>query len=89
MSNNITDIYLKIQQDPINQIVYIAGLLETCDFQQFWLRIQNTPDLHSRITGFHDSIRKFICHVVGSSYQTINKNYLCDLLGGIDGKMLI
>lgn len=45
------------------------------------------PDLYGKIQGFQDSIRKFVCHVVGITFQTINKHLLCELLGNIDGKM--
>ena len=35
-----------------------------------------------------DSVRKFVCHVVGTTFQTIEKNYLSRLLGNIDDKQL-
>jgi translation initiation factor 3 subunit K len=35
-----------------------------------------------------DSIRKFVCHVVGTTFQTIDKTYLSQLLGNIDDKQL-
>ncbi|KAG1656994.1 Eukaryotic translation initiation factor 3 subunit K [Nymphon striatum] len=38
------------------------------------------------ITGFEDSIRKYICHVVGITYQTIDKSILIELLGGISSE---
>lgn len=33
-------------------------------------------------------MRKFVCHVVGTTFQTIEKSYLSRLLGGIDDKAL-
>jgi translation initiation factor 3 subunit K len=44
------------------------------------------PEVCSRISGFNDSIRKFVCHVVGITFQTIDKPLLARLLGDIDGK---
>lgn len=76
------------QETPITQIIYLADILERCDFQSFWNRVHTLHELCSRITGFHDSIRKFICHVVGITYQTIDKNMLQQLLGGIDADTL-
>lgn len=47
------------------------------------------PDLYVKISGFQDSTRKFICHVVGITFQSISKHLLCELLGNIDGKCYI
>lgn len=62
--------------------------MEQCDFQQFWTRIHSEPELTQKIVGFSDSIRKFVCHVVGITYQTVDTDYLSQLLGGIDEKTL-
>ncbi|XP_021929092.1 eukaryotic translation initiation factor 3 subunit K isoform X2 [Zootermopsis nevadensis] len=40
------------------------------------------------ITGFHDSIRKFVCHVVGITFQTVDRIVLAKLLGGVDDQTL-
>lgn len=42
-------------------------------------------DVCDRIVGFQDSIRKFVCHVVGITFQTIDKGLLAQLLGDVDG----
>lgn len=42
-------------------------------------------ELCDRIVGFQDSIRKFVCHVVGITFQTIDRGLLAQLLGGVDG----
>lgn len=66
----------------------MADILEQCDFQLFWTRVHSMPELTQRITGFLDSIRKFVCHVVGITYQTIEKARLAELLGDIDDQTL-
>lgn len=66
----------------------MADILEQCDFQIFWTRIHTLPELTQSITGFVDSIRKFVCHVVGITYQTIERAHLAQLLGDIDDGML-
>jgi translation initiation factor 3 subunit K len=38
---------------------------------------------------FQDSVRKFVCHVVGTTFQTIDKTYLSQLLGNVDDKQLM
>ncbi|KAG8041786.1 hypothetical protein G9C98_007090 [Cotesia typhae] len=77
-----------MQEDLINQVIYLGDILERCEFQHFWERMSQIPmtELCDRIVGFKDSIRKFVCHVVGITFQTIDKGLLAQLLGDIDGK---
>lgn len=82
----VLSIFFQSEEETISQIKYLADILEQCDFAQFWNRVHQMPELCNRIVGFHDSIRKFVCHVVGITYQTIDKTYLANLLGGVDGK---
>ncbi|XP_076751660.1 eukaryotic translation initiation factor 3 subunit K [Xylocopa sonorina] len=77
-----------MQESPINQIMFLGDILEQCDFQHFWDRVLSMSDLCDRIVGFQDSIRKFVCHVVGITFQTIDKNLLALLLGGVDDTTL-
>lgn len=76
------------KDDSISQIIYLADLLESCEFTQFWNRMHNIPDLFLNIEGFSDSIRKFVCHVVGITFQTIEKKLLSELLDGIEDSTL-
>lgn len=87
-SNVYLMFFFQVENETISQIKYLADILEQCDFAQFWNRVHQMPELCSRINGFHDSIRKFVCHVVGITFQTIDKNNLANLLGGIDGNYL-
>lgn len=73
---------------PVDEIIYLADLLESCNLPLFWQRVSEVPELFVRITGFHDSIRKFVCHVVGITFQTIQKAILAQLLGGVDDQTL-
>ncbi|XP_008544532.1 eukaryotic translation initiation factor 3 subunit K [Microplitis demolitor] len=75
-----------MQEDLINQVIYLGDILERCDFQHFWERMAQIPmtELCDRIIGFKDSVRKFVCHVVGITFQTIDKSLLAQLLGNID-----
>merc|ERR1711981_137606 len=70
----------------IKTITYLADLLETCMFKEFWAKLRTLPDLVRPIAGFEDSIRKFVCHVVGITYQRIQEETLCQLLGLVDKK---
>lgn len=74
-----------MSESPINQIMYLGDILERCDFQHFWDRVLSMSELCERIVGFQDSIRKFVCHVVGITFQTIDRGLLAQLLGGVDG----
>ncbi|XP_015117335.1 eukaryotic translation initiation factor 3 subunit K [Diachasma alloeum] len=77
-----------MQQDPISQIIYLGDILEQCDFQHFWDRMISMSELCDKIVGFQDSIRKFVCHVVGITFQTIDKSLLAQLLGSVDDSTL-
>lgn len=80
--------FFQCKESPIEQIVNLADLLESSDFQTFWNKIYSMPALYEKINGFQDSIRKFVCHVVGITFQTIHKYLLSELLGNIDGMYL-
>jgi translation initiation factor 3 subunit K len=73
------------QLDDLNivRITYLANLLELCQFKSFWQEKTKDQNLISQIAGFDDSIRKFVCHVVNITYQSIDKAILKDLLGNI------
>lgn len=74
-----------MSESPLSQIMYLGDILERCDFQHFWDRVLSMSELCERIVGFQDSIRKFVCHVVGITFQTIDRALLAQLLGGVDG----
>ncbi|XP_071506908.1 eukaryotic translation initiation factor 3 subunit K-like, partial [Diadema antillarum] len=42
------------------------------------------PDVFQGVAGFQNAIRKFICHVINSTYQTIERQQLLELLGLTD-----
>lgn len=76
----------QMADDNVREIIYLADILEQCDFSVFWSKVESNLDLFRKITGFYDSIRKFVCHVVGITFQTIEKQYLAVLLGNVDGE---
>uniref|UniRef100_A0A336M1V3 Eukaryotic translation initiation factor 3 subunit K n=1 Tax=Culicoides sonorensis TaxID=179676 RepID=A0A336M1V3_CULSO len=76
----------QMADDNVREIIYLADILEQCDFSVFWSKVDSNPDLFRKITGFYDSIRKFVCHVVGITFQTIEKQYFAVLLGNVDEK---
>ncbi|KAG9331314.1 hypothetical protein JZ751_019505 [Albula glossodonta] len=43
--------------------------------------LEENRELIDGITGFEDSVRKFICHVVGITYQNIEHRLLAEMLG--------
>lgn len=85
-NNNCFSLLFQCKTSPVDEIIFLADLLESCNLPLFWQRVSEMPELFVRITGFHDSIRKFVCHVVGITFQTIQKAILAQLLGGVDGK---
>ncbi|GAB6020520.1 Eukaryotic translation initiation factor 3 subunit K [Chamberlinius hualienensis] len=77
-----------LQNPGIVAVKNLADLLEGCQFRIFWSEIEKSRNLILEITGFEDSIRKFICHVIGITYQTIERHVLAELLGGIPDPQL-
>ncbi|XP_046389129.1 eukaryotic translation initiation factor 3 subunit K [Ischnura elegans] len=77
-----------LQEPEIAHINFLADILERCNFQQFWAAVRSSPEVVAPVLGFHDSIRKFVCHVVGITYQTIEAATLAALLGGVDDQTL-
>lgn len=80
----------QMKDDTVIEIIFLADILEKCDFECFWSKILSTEHTEhiSSVTGFYDSIRKYVCHVIGITFQTIARDYLVRLLGGIDSKPL-
>ncbi|XP_033624273.1 eukaryotic translation initiation factor 3 subunit K-like [Asterias rubens] len=77
------------QEPPLVTIMYLANLLETCEFKSFWSECDGaTSTLFAGITGFKDSIRKYICHILRITYQTIDRQQLGDLLGYLSDQEL-
>uniref|UniRef100_A0A3B5LSQ6 Eukaryotic translation initiation factor 3 subunit K n=1 Tax=Xiphophorus couchianus TaxID=32473 RepID=A0A3B5LSQ6_9TELE len=59
------------EERPIRQILYLGNLLETCHFQSFWFMCGHK----------YSSCSSVICHVVGITYQTIDRQLLAEMLG--------
>ncbi|CAL1538556.1 unnamed protein product [Lymnaea stagnalis] len=73
----------RLLEEPVSKVLKLANYLETANFQEFWSSLEDDPSLLIGIVGFEDSIRKFVCHVVASTYQSIRKDKLRQLLGNI------
>lgn len=43
----------QMRDDTVKEIIYIADLLEQCDFVLFWQHVQNKTELFEKITGFY------------------------------------
>ena len=72
----------EVQEDPqIKTILYLADLLEMCQFKIFWQQVHSQGDLIKSVVGFEDSVRRFVCHVICITYQTIEEGVLGELLG--------
>ena len=71
----------RLDEELIARICELADLLELCQFTEFWEVINRFPEVTMKVANFEDSIRKFICHVISITYQTIHKATLQELLG--------
>lgn len=71
----------KLAEGRINDIVLMHKRLELCEFKAFWAELVEQEDLIKDIVGFKESIRNFVCHIVGITYQHIRSSLLQELLG--------
>lgn len=79
----------QMKNETVQTILDLADILERCDFTLFWQRAEQNKSVFRHIHGFLDSIRKFVCHVVGITFQTIKKDLLKEMLGGVDGEYIL
>lgn len=71
----------KLSSGNISQIKTMHQRLEMCQFKLFWKELESQELLYKEIEGFKDSIRNFVCHVLGITYQNIRVDLLRSLLG--------
>lgn len=71
----------KLDQGNIETIINMHKQLELCQFKAFWTALEKQEELIADIVGFKDSIRNFVCHMVGITYQHIRTPLLKDILG--------
>ncbi|XP_065357288.1 eukaryotic translation initiation factor 3 subunit K [Calliphora vicina] len=74
----------QMKNETVQTIIELADILERADFTLFWQRAEVNKSIFRHIQGFHDSIRKFVCHVVNITFQTIRRDLLKEMLGGIE-----
>jgi len=77
-----------LEETNVSRVMVLANLLETCNFKKFWEELGNCGELIVGLTGFEDSIRKFVSHVINTTYQTIEVPVLKELLGNINEQAL-
>jgi len=73
-----------LEDQKIGIILYLSELLEMCQFKTFWTEINKHNSLTNAVSGFEDSVRKYVCHVISITYQTIEDTVLRELLGLVD-----
>lgn len=74
----------KLSQGNIQDIILMHERLELSQFKKFWTELATQEDLFKDIVGFKESIRNFVCHIIGITYQNIRTSLLQDLLGFAD-----
>lgn len=71
----------KLSAGNIPEIKTMHERLEMCKFKSFWTELEGQQSLYEGITGFKDSIRNYVCYVVGITYQNIQTCKLSSILG--------
>jgi translation initiation factor 3 subunit K len=79
-----------LEEPTVLSIQFLNDLLETCSFKEFWekARTAEWAKLTRAISGFEDSMRRYVCHVISTTYQRIPEERLCELLGLSDEKIV-
>ncbi|XP_052827465.1 eukaryotic translation initiation factor 3 subunit K-like [Octopus bimaculoides] len=73
-----------LNSEDVQKVFFLADLLEKCQFKTFWQSLSDDlPHMVYDVVGFEDSIRKYICHVIGICYDTISRKVFAELLGCI------
>ena len=71
-----------LEEDRVKSIQSMGEMLETCSFKEFWEKSRTDfAKLTRAIAGFEDNMRKYVCHVISTTYQRIPEERLCELLG--------
>merc|ERR1712177_175608 len=68
-----------LDEPQVKTLLYLADLLEMCQFKVFWEQIHSKAELIKSVAGFEDSIRRFVCHVISITYQTIEDKVVGEL----------
>ncbi|KAH8856027.1 Eukaryotic translation initiation factor 3 subunit K [Schistosoma japonicum] len=69
-----------LSKEPLLHVVQLGFLLETCRFTEFWMKVKENPKLVSAISGFRESVCKFIVQIISQTYQRISKILLMNFL---------
>ena len=78
-----------LDNEKVKSIQTMAEMLEACSFKEFWAKSRTDfANLTRAIAGFEDNMRKYVCHVISTTYQRIPEERLCELLGLQDEDMM-
>jgi translation initiation factor 3 subunit K len=61
---------VQMKDETVKEIMYIADILEQCDFVKFWETVQNKRELFEKITGFYVSFIEY--SITESSFNIFN-----------------
>ncbi|XP_075244173.1 eukaryotic translation initiation factor 3 subunit K-like [Convolutriloba macropyga] len=82
------DLCERIPPHDLTGVFEIHFLLETCQFEDAWQRIDQMQHLICKIEGFDIAIRNYIGHVVASTFANVPRDTMCQHLGGISVTVL-
>jgi translation initiation factor 3 subunit K len=73
----------QMEDQHIKTILYLGDLMEMCKFPDVWKVLRETPGIYDRINGFEESVRRYICHIIGITCQKISRDSLRAMMGGV------
>ena len=66
----------KQEDERLKQVIFLHDLLESCSFLKFWEELNNDPEFKEGITGFTESIRRYVCYTVSITYRSLSFDLL-------------
>ncbi|CAG0920975.1 unnamed protein product [Notodromas monacha] len=73
----------QMEDSSIKIILYLGDLLEMCSFPKVWRLLRESPAIYDKITGFEDSVRRYISHIIGITCQRIPRASLKAMMGDV------
>lgn len=67
-------------EEPVATIVLLAQHLEASKLQDFWVLTASCRDTLNGVPGFYDSVREYVLHTLGITFQRVSKRVLADCL---------
>jgi len=81
MMKSMIDVEYQKNEELIGWAILLHGLLDSCQFEKFWKEIAAVPERVAIFTGFHESVRTYVCYAISKTFQNVPTNLVKRWLG--------